>query len=343
MKNSPFALRALAGVGLALLLAACAPSSSTTSSPSSSSFPVTLTHKYGTTTLTQAPQRVVTLGLVDQDAFVALGVVPVATREWYGKVPGALFPWAKAKIGDAPLPEVLAYELDFEKIASFNPDVIVGLYSGLTQEEYDTLSKIAPTVAQPAGLADWAADWRVITTTAGAILGKSDVAQPLIQALDEKVASVRQAHPEFAQRTAVLLSDYGWPATFWTYSYNGGLQRFFTDLGFQPSPSVKEVAGEGGVALSREKFDLVDADLVLWNLGSDEAEKALKADSVWSKSRAVREGRVLYYRTGQGTAYDALVFASVLSLASVVDGLAADWAATSDGDPSTLAPSLESK
>lgn len=29
--------------------------------------------------------------LTEQDALLALGIVPVATREWYGERPGAIF------------------------------------------------------------------------------------------------------------------------------------------------------------------------------------------------------------------------------------------------------------
>ena len=48
------------------------------------------------------------VGLREQDALLALGVVPVATTEWYGKHPGAIFPWAKDELGDAKSPTVLS-------------------------------------------------------------------------------------------------------------------------------------------------------------------------------------------------------------------------------------------
>ena len=48
-------------------------------------------------------------GLREQDALLALGIVPVATTEWYGKHPGAIFPWAEEALGDAPKPEVLDF------------------------------------------------------------------------------------------------------------------------------------------------------------------------------------------------------------------------------------------
>ena len=66
---------------------------------------MTIRHKFGETTLTHAPKRVVVVGPREQDSLLALGVVPVGTTEWYGEHPGAIFPWAKKALGDAPLPE----------------------------------------------------------------------------------------------------------------------------------------------------------------------------------------------------------------------------------------------
>src|SRR5689334_5724694 len=72
-----------------------------------SAYPVTIEHKYGSTTITEFPQRIVLVGLTEQDALLALGVVPVATREWYGERPGAIFEWAQDLLGDAEVPVVL--------------------------------------------------------------------------------------------------------------------------------------------------------------------------------------------------------------------------------------------
>ena len=47
------------------------------------------------------PERVVTVGLTEQDALLALGIVPVATTKWFGTHPGEIFPWAEEALGDA--------------------------------------------------------------------------------------------------------------------------------------------------------------------------------------------------------------------------------------------------
>ncbi|MGH3627386.1 MAG: hypothetical protein ACRDRL_08115, partial [Sciscionella sp.] len=45
-------------------------------------FPASVVHGYGTTVIPDAPTGVVALGYTDQDAILALGVVPVAIREF---------------------------------------------------------------------------------------------------------------------------------------------------------------------------------------------------------------------------------------------------------------------
>lgn len=112
-------------------------------------FPVTIDHKFGSTTIEAEPTRVVSVGFNEHDVLLALGVVPVGLRDWYRDQPNGVWPWAQDELGGAE-PEVLSSNsLTYEQIAALNPDLIVGVWSGMTDEEYELLSKLAPTVAQP--------------------------------------------------------------------------------------------------------------------------------------------------------------------------------------------------
>lgn len=87
-------------------------------------FPVTINHKFGTTIIPREPSRVVTIGYSEQDAVLALGVKPVAVRDWFGDQPYAVWPWAREALGDAQ-PQVLRMpfgELDYEAIAVLQRD-----------------------------------------------------------------------------------------------------------------------------------------------------------------------------------------------------------------------------
>lgn len=289
--------------------------------PVTASFPVTIEHKYGSTLVEQAPERVVSVGLTDQDALLALGVVPVATREWYGQRPGAIFPWAEAKLNGAALPEVLGSELDFEQIAQLQPDLIVGLYSGLTQEEYDRLAQIAPTIAQPAEYVDWGIPWQEQTITIGRALGKEAEAETLVADVEGQFAAAREQNPEFNGANAVIGATYGFPESFNAYGTQDARGRFITSLGFTIPEEINALAGDAFFAsISREQIQLVEQDVMVWFTLSMEEQEMLRQDPLYQQLAVAREGRHLFFDASDPL-YDALNFNSVLSLPYALDGV----------------------
>src|SRR4051794_39142074 len=99
----------LALAAILLVLTGCGSSeeaetqSSATSTPraASETFPQTVEHKFGSTTVKAKPERIVIVGLTEQDTVLQLGYTPVATTEWYGEQPYAVWPWAQKLLGDA--------------------------------------------------------------------------------------------------------------------------------------------------------------------------------------------------------------------------------------------------
>jgi iron complex transport system substrate-binding protein len=91
---------ALAAVLTALALVACGSddgasggSASTPSTAAETAFPVTVGHKFGSTTIPSAPKRVVAVGYTDQDPVLALGVVPVGVGDLLGGYSGVIARW----------------------------------------------------------------------------------------------------------------------------------------------------------------------------------------------------------------------------------------------------------
>jgi iron complex transport system substrate-binding protein len=329
----------LAALLTAALLSACG-SDDESSGPSAaaapaeeSAFPVTIEHKYGSTTIESAPKRVVVVGLREQDALLALGIVPVATTEWYGKHPGAIFPWATDELGDAPLPEVLSSTdgIQVEKVAAQRPDLIVAVYSGLTQKEYDTLSKIAPVVAQPKGQVDWGSSWQDEITMVGKAVGKPDEAERLRAEAEAAIADAAKAHPEFKGQTAAVASPY---QGIYVYGPEDARSKLLVDLGFTFPPELESIGGEEfGGQLSDEKVDLLDVGTLLWFADPGPAAELAK-DSVYGKLDVHTEGRDVFLAE-KGTLYEATSFISVLSIQTLMDELVPKLAAAADGDPAT--------
>ena len=136
-------------------------------------FPAKATHRFGTTTVEKRPERIVIVGLTEQDAVLALGYKPIATTEWYGDRPGAIWPWARSAMG-ATNPKVLEATdgIPIEKVAALRPDLILGTNSGMTKKDYDKLSRFAPTIAGVKGGTDYFSPWDQQTELIAQALGK---------------------------------------------------------------------------------------------------------------------------------------------------------------------------
>jgi len=260
-------------------------------------FPVTLKHVYGETVIEKKPERIVTIGWTTQDAVVALGEVPVAIPEqkWGGNAEGVL-PWTADAIAATgkPAPKVINFdtEIPYEDVLAAEPDLILAPYSGVTQEQYDRLSAIAPTVAY-AGK-PWAGSWQEITRITGQALGKSAEADALIASIDDKLAAAAAAHPEFAGKTFTFGSLWVGEAGMNVYSKTDPRVVMVTQLGLQPSAGVDALPTDTYfTTVSYEKLDTLDADVLISLDEGDEASDALYANELVQRFKPVADGRML--------------------------------------------------
>lgn len=296
-------------------------------------FPASIEHKYGTTTVEKAPKRVVVAGLREQDSLLALGVVPVGTTEWYGNHPGAIFPWAKKALGANAVPTKLNYTdgYEFEKIAALRPDLILAVYSGITKKDYETLSKIAPTVAQPKGVVDWGSSWQDELTMTAKAVGKPQLGAKLQAKAEAELAAAAKAHPEFKGQTAAVATPY---KGLYVYGPQDARSRLLVSLGFTFPKALSSVGSEDfGGNISPEKADLLDVGTLLWFAGPGPAAKLKKAP-YYAALDVRKEGRDIFLPES-GTLYEATSFISVLSIPFLVDELVPKLAAAADGDPAT--------
>ncbi|HET6381104.1 MAG TPA: iron-siderophore ABC transporter substrate-binding protein [candidate division Zixibacteria bacterium] len=303
--------------------------------PPEARFPVTIEHRHGSTEIGEPPERVVTVGYTDHDTVLALGVEPVAVREWYGGHPHATWPWAVDELGDAA-PEVLpSGELDFEQIAALRPDLILGIYSGLTVEEYETLSAIAPTVAQSADHADYTTPWQEMARTIGRALGRGRQVEELIADIQDRFAAEREAHPHWAELQAVAAYSFE-PGTYGVYGPGDPRTDFLAALGFGFPAEVAAALPEDQFfgTISGEQLELLDHDLLVWFTLTDAERPALEALGVYQALEVAAEGRDIFLG-GDTTLSGALSFSSVLSLPYALDELVPRIEAAVDGDPDT--------
>lgn len=293
---------------------------SPTGASSSGAFPVTVEHKYGTTEIAAEPTRVVTLGLSDQEPVLALGVKPVGVVDWFKERPYGNWPWTKPLWGDTQ-PEIVGErdEYNLEKVAALKPDLIVAVYSGMNQEQYDTLSKIAPVVAQPKGFVDYGAPWQDQTKHIAKALGKSDKAQELIDGVAERFADAKAAHPEWSGKTAVVADSFK-PGEYSAFAPTDPKAIFMRELGFTLVDEIGALAGEKNVAqFSEERFDLLDADRLVWLTSDVAAQERVKAVPAYQRLEVVAEKRDLFLTYMDPPIGAAMSFNTVLSVPYGID------------------------
>ena len=323
--------RILAVLALLAFAAGCG-SSDPAAEPGSGA--VSIEHKFGTTEIPADPERVVTIGFSEQDTVLALGVVPVGEREFTGGYKYRERPWAQEALNGEQPASVGAEEINFERVAAQRPDVIIGVNSGMTKDEYDRLSRIAPTVAQSDEHIDFGVPWQEQALTVGKALGREAEAQQLVDDVEAQFAQAREEHPEFD--TSFLMA-YGGKGEFGAHASGDYRVGFFTDLGFKSAPKIDELAGDSFfIDLDEEQFRLLDQDVVVMFGERDEVEQ----DPVLGRLPAFREGRVVYLDLTDQIA-GALGFASPLSLPYLLDEAVPKLAAAADGDPSTTEPDPE--
>lgn len=298
-------------------------------------FPVTIEHKYGETTIDAEPTRIVSIGFGEHDGLLSLGVTPIAVRDWYGEQPYATWPWAQDELGDAQ-PEVLpSTELNFEQIAALEPDLIIGIASGMTDTDYATLSTIAPTVAQPGDYIDYGTPWDVSLEITGRAVGRSAEAAQVIADTEQLFTDAIAEHPEFAGATAAVTFYYEEQPG--AYGSEDIRSRALTDLGFVIPSEIDELAGDAFfVSISAEDLSLIDTDVVVWIGAGAETFESIRTLPTRPSMRAFAEGREI---VADDLLSGAFSHASPLSLEYVIERLVPELALAVDGDPGTVVPS----
>lgn len=277
-RRSLSALVAVAATA-ALALAGCSPTSSPEggsptatggASAATDEFPVTIPSALGDTVIENAPERVVTWGWGSTEAAIAVGVFPVAVSEQRWTVgEGNLLPWVEEAYDEAGIehPAVITDDasgatVPYEEIIAAQPDLILAPYSGLTQEQFDTLSEIAPVVAFPEG--PWTTSWDQIIEITAKALGRADAGTDVLSGIDAFLEEQAAAHPELEGKTFAGIWDGDGKVSVYTPADSrvGILER----VGLKIAPSVSDLDTSNGgffYDLSYEKLDQLTADFII--------------------------------------------------------------------------------
>lgn len=267
-----------------------------------SEYPIVIKHAFGETVIESKPERIATVQWANHDVVLALGVVPVgfSAANFGVQDDSGLLPWTAEKLKELKVTDPNVFQdtdgLDFEAISDSNPDVILAAYSGITQEDYDLLSKIAPVVAYPT--APWTTTWReqVIFNSMG--MGMQAEGEQLIKDIEEMIKGKLSNYPQIEGKKVVWVNFSAQDMSkLHIYTPIDSRVSFLHELGMVYPESITEQITDPNsysLNLSAENTEaLFDADLII-GYGNDELYQAIKADPLLGKIPAVERGSVAF-------------------------------------------------
>lgn len=292
---------------------------------SSTKYPLAIEHAFGETVIESKPERIVTIAWGNQDVALALGEVPVGmSKANYGVTDDSgLLPWTAKKLTELGVENPVLFDdtdsLDFEAINDAKPDVILASYSGITKEDYELLSQIAPVVAYPTNA--WQTKWREQIQFDAKGMGKEEEGNALVASLEELIKEKTSEFSNLEGKTAAFFyfnpADLG---KFYIYLPTDPRAAYLTDLGLEFPDSLYKIAENSdsfSIELSAENLDqLTDVDVMVV-YGDQTLLDAMQADSLVGTVPAVKNGAVALIE--DGTSLAASCTPSALSIPETID------------------------
>lgn len=250
-------------------------------------------------TIPANPERIIASYL--EDNLVTLGVKPVA--QW--SVANGIQEYLQKDLNGIP---TIAFDLPFEAVTSFNPDlIIIGSESVVEGEKYEQYSKIAPTYV----LGDEInSDWRKTQLKIGEILNKSAEAQKALDDYEVKATEIKEKINTVTGGTKSAAAIWLVSGKFFIVSDNvSSGEVMYKELGLVEPEVVKEISANATgnwSSISMEKLAEMDVDYLFF-VNSDEGtgSEALK-DPVWQSIPAVKNGNLFEFTRSSSWLYSGV-------------------------------------
>jgi iron complex transport system substrate-binding protein len=301
------------------------PSAEAGETEASAEYPITIKHAFGETIIESKPERVAAISWGNLDVPLALGIAPVGVSEAnYGVTDGSrLLPWTTEgfkKLGvDSPTLFSDTDGLNYEAISDVQPDVILAAYSGLTEDEYNLLSEIAPVIAYPTRA--WQTLWREQIVMDAAGMGMKFDGEVLVAELEQLIGDEVATYPQIAGKNAAFFyfnpSDLG---KFYLYLPTDPRAAYLTDLGLTVPESVSEMAKTSdsfSIEISAENVDILNDIDIIVAYGDSALMESMQKDSLVGTIPAIQRGSVVLIE--DNTPLAASSTPSALSIPATID------------------------
>lgn len=284
---------------------------------------IVIEHAYGTLELDKAPERVITLGLLETDVAVDLGVTPIAIAKFFA-TPDGIAPWLAPELDEAP--EIIdttttganGAELDVEAIAALDPDLIIATTYTQLGQYYDQLAMIAPVLG-PSDANYLQLPWRDQTRAIGESLG-------LLEEVNDRIAAVEEQMVEAAAEYTITKGhDYtlslGTPDQIKVMNDPADASvEIMNAFGMTFSETAAALPGlgdgSGSAGVSEENVAALDADIVMIGFFGADTQTFWESSTLFQQLNAVKNGRFVAMDLSAST---ALRNPSPLSIPYVID------------------------
>lgn len=235
------------------------------------------------------PQRVVCLDLNSSYDLLDVGFTPAGVP-W---LPVASIPPTYLQ-AMREIPTVGVYtNPDLEKIASLDPDLIVGLAAPYPASVYDRLSSIAPTVLFPRS---GPGDWMPLTEQFADLVGRTSQMAGLKQQYQDRCVSLGQEFAETLSGTKWAVVQGSGDRFWYLYAPDSPPGQILRDIGVQFAASAAGKTGVYQTFINEQISVLADADVIIVDALSDytltSSTQRLLDHPGWKRLKAVQTRRV---------------------------------------------------
>lgn len=266
------------------------------------SFPRTVEHAFGRTTINEEPQRIVTVGWANAEVLAAFDVIPAAMGPvlWGGNQ-DRLNDWFTTKVEELQAPQPYLFDeekgINFQQIREQNPDLIVNVLGIMSEEDYAALSEIAPVCTFREGGENWNSSWEEATIVVGQAIGREDDAKKLVARLKAKLEQVTKDNTQLAKKSLAVTSlRPSGEQKIGVYSPKDARFALFQHMGFSVPNSVRDLNFPDGsffTAVQASKAESLKSDLLYTWVENEDAVEQIKKDKDLSKIPAVKAGAMV--------------------------------------------------
>jgi iron complex transport system substrate-binding protein len=253
--------------------------------------PIRVNTPMGQVTINGTPERIVTLGTQWTDVALAFGVTPVAYLDNVELLTKAPTPWVGDRLESSqaidPSRDVAS------QVAALDPQLILSTNFGDQKETFAKLSKLAPTIPSITG--KQVDPWQDMVTFMGTVLRQPEKAKEIIDGVNGKIDSVKQANPGLAGKSFAL----AWIVTGDQIMVFGdpsdGAATLFTSLGMTMAPKLLATfarSGEPRFPVSPENLPELEANMMVLAANSPALKTTMEGLPGYQNLTSVRSDAV---------------------------------------------------